>query len=253
MRVTFLGTGMSHGVPRIGCNCAVCRSDDPRNKRLRASILVEHDGTTVLVDATPDFRTQALRANLRHLDAVLLTHSHADHMLGLDDLRVFTEAGKLPVFGSAVTVADVARMFSYAVTDTPAWHGMPSLELRTVAEHAVFAVANLRVEAVPVAHGRMTVLGFIFNRQFAYVTDCHYVPAETQAVIRGVPVLAIDGLRHRPHVTHLTVEQAVEIAQTAGARQAWLTHLCHELDHAATEAALPAGVRVAYDGLQVEC
>jgi phosphoribosyl 1,2-cyclic phosphate phosphodiesterase len=252
MRVTFLGTGTSHGIPRIGCDCAVCQSDDFRNKRLRASILVEHEETMVLVDATPDFRQQALRVNLRRLDAVLLTHSHADHILGLDDLRVFTEAGKLPVIGSGSTIADVGRMFPYACTEKPAWRGMPSFELRAVGECDEFVVGNLRVETVPVLHGRMTVLGFVFNRQFAYVTDCNEVLPEAMEVIRGVPLLAIDGLRHRPHVTHLTVARAVAVAQEAGAQQAWLTHLCHELDHAETELALPAGVRVAYDGLQVE-
>ena len=254
MRVTFLGTGTSHGIPRIGCDCAVCRSDDPRNNRLRASILIEHEDTSVLVDATPDFRTQALRANLRRLDAVLLTHAHADHILGLDDMRVFTERTerKMPVYGSAGTVRDVSRMFAYACTEQPAWPSMPSFDLRTVGEQEEFAIGSLRVQALPVLHGRMTVFGFVFNRQFAYLTDCNYVPPETMAALQGVSALVIDGLRHRPHVTHLTVAQAVAVAQETGARRAWLTHLCHDLDHATTEAALPAGVRISYDGLQVE-
>jgi len=254
MRITFLGTGTSHGIPMIGCDCAVCRSDDPRNKRLRPSVLVESGSAHILVDATPDLRTQALRAGIRQIDAVLLTHTHADHILGLDDLRVFTErAGQaMPVYGSANSVADIERMFPYACTDRPAWPSLPSLSLRTVEPNQDFAIGEVKTRSLGLPHGRMNVLGFIFGGAFAYLTDCNAIAPAVVQSLKGVTVLALDGLRHRPHPTHLTIEAACEIAGQVGAKLTLLTHLCHEVDHASAERDLPATVRIAYDGLQIE-
>lgn len=252
MRVTFLGTGTSHGVPQIGCDCAVCRSTDPRNHRLRASILVEDAGTTVMVDATPDARTQILRAGVRRLDAVLLTHAHADHMLGLDDLRTFTSETPLPVWGSVETLADVQRIFPYACTEKPRYPGVPRFALQTIAGGAEFRVGTIACRTATVMHKDMPVFGYIINGTVAYVTDCNLVPPAALAALRGVAVLVLDGLRHRPHIAHFTVAEAVAVAQEVGAPLTLLTHLCHELDHAATEAALPARVRLAYDALQLE-
>lgn len=254
MRLTFLGTGTSHGVPMIGCDCAVCRSPDSRNRRLRPSVFVETDTTRVLVDVPPDFRQQALRAGIRAVDAVLLTHTHADHIFGLDDLRAFTkQAGrKLPVFASAESLADIQRIFPYACTATPRWPGLPSLELRPVEPFREFAIGDVNVQSLPVRHGYLTVYGFLFNRQIAYLTDCHEVPAETIAALRGVPVLVLDALRRRPHPTHLTLAQAVGVAGQVGAQRTWFTHMCHEVDHGPTEAELPANVRLAYDGMILE-
>jgi phosphoribosyl 1,2-cyclic phosphate phosphodiesterase len=252
MRVTFLGSGTSHGIPQIGCDCAVCRSPDPRNQRLRASLLVETADATVLVDATPDFRTQALQAGLRRVDAVLLTHAHADHVLGLDDLRVFTQERPLPVLGSAETLADVRRIFAYACREKPVWPGVPRFELREIAAGKEFAIGSLRCRAVEAWHHQMSVLGFVFADRLAYLTDCNRVPAPTIAALRGIPILVLDGLRHRAHIAHLTVAEALAVAAAVQPQQTWLTHLCHELDHATTEAALPANTRLAYDGLQLE-
>ncbi len=252
MRVTFLGTGTSHGIPRIGCHCGVCRSADPRNQRLRPSILVQNDAGSVLVDATPDFRLQALRANLQGIDAVLLTHAHADHMLGLDDLRVFTTRAPLTVYGSASTLRDVARVFSYACVEKPLYEGMPHFVLQPIGEDAEIQVAGMRCRVLPAWHGRLPVHGFQFGKAVAYLTDCSVVPDTTIAALRGVTVLVIDALRNRPHPTHLTVAEALAIADLVQPKLTLLTHICHDLDHATTEASLPATARMAYDGLQLE-
>jgi phosphoribosyl 1,2-cyclic phosphate phosphodiesterase len=254
MRVTFLGTGTSHGIPQIGCECAVCRSDNPRNKRLRPSIYVENTGHGLLVDATPDFRTQALRANLRRVDAVLMTHTHADHVFGLDDLRAFSErAGrKMPVYGSPHSVETIRCLFPYACTETPAWPGLPRFELHALEPHQDFEVSGVKLRALPLQHGKMTVYGFLFGRDLAYVTDCNIVPAEVVAAIRGVTVLVLDALRHRPHPSHLTIEEARALAEQVGAKLTLFTHLCHEAEHEAVERELPPQVRVAYDGMRIE-
>jgi phosphoribosyl 1,2-cyclic phosphate phosphodiesterase len=254
MRLTFLGSGTSHGIPVIACNCAVCRSPDPRNRRLRPSVLVESGNTRVLVDAPPDFRQQALRAGLRQVDAVLLTHTHADHVFGLDDLRSFTaRAGhKMPVCGSPESLADIQRIFPYACTETPRWPGLPSFELRPVEPFEKFEIGDVRLQSLPARHGYMTVYGFLFGQQIAYVTDCNELPAETVAVLRGIPVLVIDALRRRLHPTHLTLEQALGVAEQVGAKLTLFTHMCHEVEHGPTEAELPANVRLAYDGMKVE-
>ena len=254
MRITFLGTGTSHGIPVIGCDCTVCRSNDPRNGRLRPSVLVEAGQARILIDATPDFRTQALRAGIRQLDAVLLTHTHADHILGLDDLRVFTErAGRaMPVYGSAKSVADIQRMFPYACTDTPAWPSLPRFSMQTVEPNQEFAVGEVKVRTIELPHGRASVMGFVFGNEFAYLTDCNAVAPAIVQSLTGVTVLTLDGLRHRPHPTHLTIETAVTIAGLVGAKLTLLTHLCHEVDHASAERELPATVRIAYDDMQIE-
>lgn len=254
MRVTFLGTGTSHGVPMIGCACAVCRSSDPRNHRLRPAILVEKDGTTLLVDAPPDFRTQALRAGLHQLDAVLLTHAHADHILGMDDLRAFTERANraMPIWAAPPCLDAVRRIFAYACSETPTWVTLPRFELHPLTDSQPVRIGALEVWPLPLPHGTAQVTGFLFDGCVAYLTDCSDVPEEVAAQLRGVSLLILDGLRHRPHPTHLTIARAVELAGHIAARQTYLTHICHEVDHASTEATLPPSVRLAYDGLQLE-
>jgi phosphoribosyl 1,2-cyclic phosphate phosphodiesterase len=254
MRVTFLGTGTSHGVPMIGCQCAVCQSTDPRNQRLRPSIWIETEAISLLVDATPDFRQQALRAGIGRLDTVLLTHTHADHFLGLDDLRVYTQrqAMKMPVYGNPVAMADVQRVFPYACTERPAWPTMPSFGLTVLQPDQEFQVGDLNIRAVALPHGRVEVYGYLFGRELAYLTDCNAVPPSVVETIQGVRVLVIDALRTEPHIAHLTIAQACEIAGRVGASLTLFTHLCHDADHAATESALPPNVRVAYDGLRLE-
>lgn len=254
MRITILGSGTSHGIPVIGCDCAVCHSTDSRNQRMRPSLWIETNQVSVVIDATPDFRFQALRARIRRVDAVVLTHTHADHFMGLDDLRVFTERQKmrLPVYGSTGALKDVERVFPYALVENPSWPTMPRFTLQVINPGEPLTIGDLHIQAVTLPHGRGTVLGFIFNGQFAYLTDCHTVPAEVVAAVKGLPVVVLDALRHRPHPTHMTIAQACEAAAQIGAGTTYFTHLCHEVDHATIERELPASIRLAYDGLVVE-
>ena len=254
VNVLFLGTGTSHGVPMIGCDCGVCRSSDPRDTRLRPSIYLTYDdGTRVLVDTTPDLRTQALTHNIRRVDAVLYTHTHADHILGLDELRRFNHmTGRpVPLFGDAFSLSELRRTFAYAFeTGGHKGGGVPQLQLWTLSGGAL-AIGRQEIVPVPVNHGHRMILGFRFGR-FAYLTDCNGIPASSMALLAGLDVLVLDALRYRPHPTHFTVPEALAVAEAVGARQTYLTHLCHEVPHAATCASLPDSVTLAYDGLQLD-
>lgn len=250
MKLTFLGTGTSVGVPRIGCDCAVCRSAVPENERLRCSLLVENQGQSILIDTTPDLRTQALRHDIRRLDAVLFTHGHADHLHGLDDVRTFCfERGTpLPCYADGRTIHRITTVFDYAFrTDNPS--AVPQLSLHSI--DGPFDLCGLRVDPVTLYHGRLPVLGFRFG-PFAYLTDCSAIPDESMARLHDLDTLVLDALRHRPHPTHFNVAQALEIIAQLRPRRAYLTHIAHDLDHHPTNAALPAHVELAYDGLILE-
>ncbi|MFI5177068.1 MAG: MBL fold metallo-hydrolase [Vicinamibacterales bacterium] len=250
MRVVFLGTGTSHGVPMIGCDCDVCRSTDPRDKRTRPSVYLElDDGGRVLVDTTPDLRTQALRHDLRQLDAIFFTHAHADHVMGLDDVRRFNMINRapVPIYADARTLADVERTFAYIFDPrTAKGGGVPDVRLWRIGGR--FCFGRQEVTPVPVRHGPRTILGFRIGG-FAYLTDCNDIPAASLAELGGLHTLVLDALRHRPHPTHFTLEQAVVVARRIGAGQTYFTHIAHDLPHAETCAALPAGMALAYDGL----
>ncbi len=252
IRITVLGSGTSSGVPTIGCSCDVCRSPDPRDRRLRPSILIRYAGRNVIVDTTPDFRAQVLRTGLQHLDAIIYTHAHADHILGLDDVRPFNYRQKspMPLFATQETLEVIQRVFQYAFSDEPTQSSVPKLDLR-VLDGSPFELFGLEFIPIRLCHGRGTVLGFRFGRA-AYLTDHSEIPAESREKLVGLDVLFLDALRHRPHPTHTTVEQAVRLVEELKPQRAFFTHMCHDLSHEGTEAALPPHIRLAYDGLEIE-
>ena len=250
--VRFLGTGTSHGVPMIGCRCGTCRSTDPRDRRSRPSILFEMGGgVRVLVDTTPDLRSQALAHDLDRVDAILFTHCHADHVMGLDEVRRFNvlQHAAIPCYGDARTLTELKRTFAYIFDGADEGGGVPRVHLYPLG--GPFSIGAEECIPVPVWHGRRQILGFRV-RDFAYLTDCSGIPDTSWALLDGVRTLAIDALRHRPHPTHFTVEQALGVAARIGAGRTWLTHICHDLPHEATNASLPTGVELAYDGLRIE-
>lgn len=249
-RVTFLGTGTSHGVPMIGCTCRTCTSNDPRDQRWRPSIAIELAGepATLLVDTSPDLRAQALRFGLARVDAVLFTHPHADHLLGLDDIRRYNalQHQAIPCYGHPQTIQEVRRVFAYAFNPPQVGGGIPQLRLFPLG--GPFCVGHCTVTPVPILHGRLPIYGYRVG-SFAYLTDCSEIPDASWALLEGVRVLAIDALRDRPHPTHFTVAQALAVIERVGPERALLTHVCHDLKHEETNARLPRGVEVAYDGL----
>ena len=250
--VRFLGTGTSHGVPMIGCRCGTCRSADPRDRRSRASVLFEFaNGVRVLVDTTPDLRAQALACDLDRVDAILFTHCHADHVMGLDEVRLFNvlQQAAIPCYGDAGTLKELRRTFTYIFESTDEGGGIPRIHLYPLG--GPFSIGGEDIVPVPVWHGCREILGFRV-RDFAYLTDCSGIPDTSWPLLEGLDTLAIDALRHRPHPTHFTVEQALAVAARLGAARTWLTHICHDLPHEATNAELPAGVALAYDGLVVD-
>jgi phosphoribosyl 1,2-cyclic phosphate phosphodiesterase len=238
----------------IGCECSTCRSTDTRDRRLRPSIFVEtDDGTAVLVDAGPDLREQALTHRIRRVDAVLFTHGHADHILGMDDIRRFNVMQKrpMPCYGDVRTIADIRQTFSYAFDPvTQKGGGLPQIVTFTI--HGEFCLGRQEVVPVPLYHGARPILGLRVGG-FAYLTDCNRIPDSSWALLEGLEVLVLDALRERPHPTHFTLEEAIGASRRIGARRTWFTHMCHDLPHAATSARLPDGVQLAYDGLVVEC
>ena len=251
LTVTFLGTGTSTGVPVVGCRCAICASDDPRNKRLRQSAKLEANGRVFLIDTTPDLRQQLLRDPIPRLDFVLFTHSHSDHLMGLDDIRPFNfrQREAIHAFANPNTAKAIRRAFSYIWADTQEGGGKPQLELHEV--DGPFTFEGIDIVPLPVTHGEWTILGYRIG-PFAYITDTNGIPDSTMALLEGVEVLALDGLRPSPpHPTHFTIGQAIEVAQRIGARETYLIHLTHDIDHATLEAKLPPGVKLAYDGLKL--
>jgi phosphoribosyl 1,2-cyclic phosphate phosphodiesterase len=262
LKVTVLGSGTSHGVPSIGCDCAVCRSSDPKDRRTRPSILIEIDGgddsaespfatavRSILVDTSTDLRMQALANDVRRVDAILFTHSHADHVFGLDDVRRYNQMQQtaIPCFADEETLANLTRMFSYVFNPpTQKGGGVPQLSIFRIA--GPFSLGGVEVVPVPLFHGRLPVLGFRIG-SFAYLTDCNRIPDRSWALLDGVRTVILDALRQRPHSTHFSVGEAIEVVGRLHADTAYFTHICHDLGHAETNAQLPAGVQLAYDGL----
>jgi phosphoribosyl 1,2-cyclic phosphate phosphodiesterase len=251
LTITVLGSGTSVGVPTVGCHCAVCSSSDPRDNRLRPSILIAWRDRRVLIDTTPDLRQQALRVGLERLDAVLFTHSHADHIMGLDDIRPFNfrQRGPIPIYGSEETLDAIRRSFPYIFDERPSESSIPRIELRTL-NGAEFDVCGLLFRPVPLWHGRGKVYGFRFAKA-AYLTDHSDIPEESMALLEGLDVLFLDALRHKPHPTHSTVERSLDWVKKLRPARAYFTHISHDLSHERTERQLPENVRLAHDGLEI--
>jgi|SRR5215469_4922483 len=250
--LTVLGSGTSMGVPTIGCDCAVCHSSDPRDRRTRPSILLSYNGRQVIIDTTPDFREQALRENITQLDAVLYTHTHADHILGLDDVRPLSFAhkpGKLPLYATPRASEFLRNMFRYIFDANYKFGGLPQVELRTI--EGAFDLFGAHFEPVTVIHGETPILGFRFGSA-AYLTDHSEVPQETLERLKGLDILFLDALRYKPHPTHSTVDQSLKIVEQVKPKRAFFTHICHDLPHETTNATLPPNVRLAYDGMKLE-
>ena len=252
-RITFLGTGTSTGVPLIGCTCAVCRSDDPRDSRLRPSIYVDVPGhARILVDTTPDLRQQALTHRIPGIDAILFTHSHADHIMGLDDIRRFNfmQQAPIPCYATAADWDSIRRTFYYAFDGVPRQGGgIPRIEAHQI--DGPFAVGGVSVVPVPLWHGTTPILGFRFS-SFAYLTDCGAIPDVSWPLVSVVDTVVIDALRDKKHSTHFSLGEALEAVARIAPRRALLTHMAHDLPHRETNARLPAGVELAYDGLVLD-
>lgn len=252
MKLTFLGTGTSTGVPSIGCECETCISVDPRDKRLRVSILIEHAGQSVLVDTSSDFRQQALRAGLKQLDAALITHCHADHIFGLDDIRPLNfRYGALGLYANERAWVDIKRIFKYIFEPSHFGGGLPQVIPHTVLPGAQFCLGrDLLITPLEVIHGRLPVMAYRFN-DFAYATDLSEIPPETMGRMRGLEVLVLDCLRFTEHPTHLWLDKALDYIEQIKPKRAYLTHIAHDVKHERDSAKLPAGVEWAYDGLVV--
>jgi phosphoribosyl 1,2-cyclic phosphate phosphodiesterase len=256
MKLTLLGTGTSFGVPVIGCTCAVCRSADPRDKRTRCAALIEVQGTRILIDTPPELRLQLLAAGIDRIDAVLYTHTHADHVAGIDDLRAFSDRteAELPLFGSTETVVALRSshryIFDHAVTALPGTT-KPKLALHPLVAGKRTTVAGVEVLPLAFPHGHAPVLGFRVG-DVAYVTDVKEVPAEARAQLKGLNLLVLNALRYTPHPTHLTIDEAIAVVKDLAPRRTLFTHLTHETGHAELAAALPRGIEPGYDGLTVE-
>jgi phosphoribosyl 1,2-cyclic phosphate phosphodiesterase len=249
VQITFLGTGTSHGIPMIGCACDVCRSTDPRDTRLRPSIFIRlDDGTDVLVDTSADFRAQALTHDITHIDAVLYTHSHADHILGLDELRRYNvlQREAIPLYADERTLNDLRRVFEYAFQHTEGGHEYVP-RLRPAAIAGPFSIGPTTIVPVPILHGARTILGYRIG-PFAYLTDCSGIPETSLPLLEDLDLLVIGALRERPHPSHFSISQAIDAAVLTGARRTLFTHMCHDLGHVATCARLPPGIELAYDG-----
>ncbi len=247
MDITFLGTGTSHGVPRIGCSCSVCKSNNVKNKRLRSSIHTQSGDTSIVIDTGPEFRIQMLTHHINHLSAVLYTHNHADHINGIDDLRVFSEISPLEVYGPQQVIDDLHQRFLYAIGTNPIRGGLPQL-ITTLMPLSGIHIGELSILPIPLIHGCREVYGYRIGK-FAYLSDCKEIPNESIEKLQGVEVVVIDALRYKLHPTHMNLDEAVASSLLIGANETYFTHLSHNFDHDTLIRDLPHGMYPAYDGL----
>lgn len=254
MELLVLGSGTSHGIPMIGCECAVCRSENPKNHRFRPSIVLRNQGKTLLIDTTPELRMQSLAFGVNRVDAVLFTHTHADHIFGLDDLRRFNDlsGAEIPVYGDAGTLDDIRRIFNYIFMQTQEGGGKPRITLHEIKPK--FQRFGMKIQSFYVMHGNLPVLAYRFDvptGSLAYVTDTNFIPPDAMKKLRGLDVLLLDCVRPEPHATHFGLNQALDVIAELQPKQAYLTHLSHHFDHDATNAELPPNIALSYDGLSL--
>lgn len=249
--LTVLGSGTSMGVPTVGCNCRVCTSADPHDKRTRPSILVEYDGHVVLIDTTPDFREQAIREKITRVDAVFYTHAHADHILGLDDIRPlsFKHESKIPLYAHENAASSLESIFRYIFKSDYKFGGIARVEMNRI--HGPVELFGASFDPVKIIHGEAEIHGFRFGSA-AYLTDFSAIPDESKEKLRGLDILFLDALRHRPHPTHSTVANSLSLVEELKPRRAFFTHISHDLPHEETNKTLPEHVRLAHDGLKLE-
>jgi phosphoribosyl 1,2-cyclic phosphate phosphodiesterase len=249
--LTVLGSGTSMGVPTIGCTCPVCTSSDPHDQRTRPSIMLQYEGRCVLIDTTPDFRQQAIREQIRHIDAILYTHAHADHILGLDDVRPlsFRNEGKIPLYAHESTASALESIFRYIFDANYKYGGIARVELKRI--NGAIELFGARFEPIEIIHGDTNIHGFRFGTA-AYLTDFSEIPPQSMIRLRDLDILFLDALRHRPHPTHSTVENSLRLVEELKPRRAFFTHISHDLAHEKTNQNLPQHVRLAHDGLKLE-
>jgi phosphoribosyl 1,2-cyclic phosphate phosphodiesterase len=251
MRVRFLGTGTSHGVPVIGCNCRVCTSSDPRDKRTRSSLLVETENGNILIDTATEFRLQAIREGLDRVDSVLYTHCHADHVFGFDDLRRFNELqdSSIPCYAKEDVIEDFRRIFDYVFLKTQIGGGKPQVELNII--NGPFSICGQDIIPVKIFHGCIEILGYRIGKM-AYITDCSSIPEGSLQLLKDLDLLILGALRYRPHPTHFSINEALKAVELLSPKRAFFTHICHDLHHEDVSRTLPPGTALAYDGLVLE-
>ncbi|WP_437917799.1 MBL fold metallo-hydrolase [Sphingobacterium sp. LRF_L2] len=253
MKITFLGTGTSQGVPVIACQCEVCQSSDFRDKRLRSAILIEIEGLNLVVDTGPDFRYQMLREDVRHLDAILITHSHKDHIAGLDDVRAFNyqQQESIPIYATSVTHEALKREFYYAFGELK-YPGVPRLELKPIVAAEPFFIHDICVMPIEVMHYKMPVIGFRIGN-FAYITDAKTVDEYSKSLLKGVEILIVNALQEEPHISHFTKDEAIQFAEEIGSKKTYFTHISHRFGkHTVIQDQLPEGIFAAFDGLKLD-